>query len=202
MLNLLIKGGPIMIVLGLCSFYGCYIVIQKLLFFKSNLVQKDRLTHMITQHLERVGKPATIEKLSQSRFATHRILASSLTLSDQPYAIIQDTVQQNLPTTAPELDQSMAVLSSIITITPILGLLGTVIGLIDIFNVLSGGPINDTQQLSGGIAQALITTVTGLSITIPLVIMYRIIEEKAHRYRHALDACVRDVIEACNQLDA
>jgi biopolymer transport protein ExbB len=93
----------------------------------------------------------------------------------------------------------MAVLSSIITITPILGLLGTVIGLMDIFNVLSSGPIDDAQQLSGGIAQALITTVTGLSITIPLIIMQRVIQEKTHRYIATLDACIRDVVELCKK---
>ena len=200
MINLFIKGGPIMILLGLCSFYGCYIVVQKLLFFKVNTIQKETVIRMITQHFVNLGKPATIHKLSQSRSATHRILAMSIAESDQPHDIIQDTIQHTLPNTAPELDRNMAVLSSIITITPILGLLGTVIGLMDIFNVLSSGPIDDAQQLSGGIAQALITTVTGLSITIPLIIMQRVIKEKTHRYIATLDACIRDVVELCKKI--
>lgn len=154
---------------------------------------------MITQHFVNFGKPATVQKLSQSRSATQRILAMSIAESDQPHDVIQDTIQHALPNTAPELDRNMAVLSSIITITPILGLLGTVIGLMDIFNVLSSGPIDDAQRLSGGIAQALITTVTGLSITIPLIIMQRVIQEKTHRYIATLDACIRDVVELCKK---
>jgi hypothetical protein len=101
MINLFIKGGPIMILLGLCSFYGCYIVVQKLLFFKVNTIQKETVIRMITQHFVNLGKPATIQKLSQSRSATHRILAMSIAESDQPHDIIQDTIQHTLPNTAP-----------------------------------------------------------------------------------------------------
>ena len=199
MIHILLTGGPIMIILGMCSFYGCYIVVQKLLFFKANRIQQDAIVGMVSKQLVTIGKPAIIQNFRHSQSATKRILASSMAASDQPTTVIQETIRNDWPQAAPELNQHMAVLSSLITITPILGLLGTVIGLMDIFNVLSNGPIDDAQQLSGGIAQALITTVTGLSITIPLIIMQRIIQEKTDRYRIALDACIRDVVDLCKK---
>ena len=76
----------------------------------------------------------------------------------------------------------MPILSSIITAAPILGLTGTVLGLMDIFNVISGGAIGDTQALSSGIATALITTVSGLIIAIPFIFFYQYLSQKIEFY--------------------
>lgn len=72
----------------------------------------------------------------------------------------------------------MGLLSTIITISPMLGLLGTISGLIKIFNVISGEEIGNYTALSAGIAEALITTFTGLLIAIPFMIVYNALSGK------------------------
>ncbi|MDR2400825.1 MAG: MotA/TolQ/ExbB proton channel family protein [Deferribacteraceae bacterium] len=71
------------------------------------------------------------------------------------------------------------VISTIVSLAPLLGLLGTVLGMIKLFGVLSGGGIGDPQALSGGIAEALLTTAAGLSVAIPAQIFYYIVKSKS-----------------------
>ena len=88
-------------------------------------------------------------------------------------------------------------LSSIISAAPILGLTGTVIGLMDIFNVISGGAIGDAQALSSGIATALITTVTGLLIAVPLIFCYQFFNQKIEHFILDLERMSYEMIHYC-----
>ena len=91
----------------------------------------------------------------------------------------------------------MNILSSIITVAPILGLLGTVLGLMDIFNVISGGSIGDAQALSSGIATALITTVTGLLIAVPLIFFNQFFNQKIEHFILDLERMSYEMIQFC-----
>ncbi|MDR2104292.1 MAG: MotA/TolQ/ExbB proton channel family protein [Deferribacteraceae bacterium] len=71
------------------------------------------------------------------------------------------------------------VISTIVSIAPLLGLLGTVLGMVKLFGVLSGGGIGDPQALSGGIAEALLTTAAGLSVAIPAQIFHYLIKSRS-----------------------
>jgi biopolymer transport protein ExbB len=95
----------------------------------------------------------------------------------------------------------MPILSSIITVAPILGLTGTVFGLMDIFNVISGGAIGDAQALSAGIATALITTVTGLLIALPFIFFYQFFQQKTEHYILELERICYDIISYCQSND-
>jgi biopolymer transport protein ExbB len=72
----------------------------------------------------------------------------------------------------PLLDRYLNVLATIVTVSPLLGLLGTILGLIRIFHAVAGDQMGSTAALSGGIAIALITTFTGLAIAIPFLVIY------------------------------
>jgi biopolymer transport protein ExbB len=71
------------------------------------------------------------------------------------------------------------ILSTVISLAPLLGLLGTVLGMIKLFGVLSGGGIGDPQALSGGIAEALLTTAAGLSVAIPAQVFHYIVKSRS-----------------------
>jgi biopolymer transport protein ExbB len=74
-----------------------------------------------------------------------------------------------------------------------MGLLGTVFGMIRLFNVLSGGGVGDPQALSGGIAEALLTTAAGLSVAIPAMLFYYVIKFRS-------DAVISNLEEASSEL--
>ena len=79
------------------------------------------------------------------------------------------------------LERGLGLLETIAAIAPLLGLLGTVLGMIEVFDVVAQQGAGQAQELSGGISQALITTATGLSIGIPALVAYNYFVGKAER---------------------
>jgi len=201
MFEVLQKGGPIMFALLGCSIFGVYIIIEKYLFLKSFRFNEDALIEQIKEQLSSVGKHETIRFLNQQPNILLKVLATALLASEYDNQRTQDMLKESILTILPQFENNMPVLSGLITISPILGLLGTVIGLIDIFNVISGGGIGDPTLLSGGIAQALITTVTGLSITIPFVIAYQFLQQRIERYMSLAEKMSYRLISFCKLND-
>ncbi|RMH62397.1 MAG: MotA/TolQ/ExbB proton channel family protein [Calditrichaeota bacterium] len=89
--------------------------------------------------------------------------------------VLQEQGRQDIRT----LQKGLGILETIAAIAPLMGLLGTVLGMVDVFAVISDKGIGQTAALSGGIAQALLTTVTGLFIGIPVLVAYNYFSGKA-----------------------
>jgi biopolymer transport protein ExbB len=87
--------------------------------------------------------------------------------------VIKESIEEVGRHVAHDLDRFIGALGTIATASPLLGLLGTVLGMIKIFSVVSTEGVGDPGLLAGGIAEALITTVTGLFIAIPSLVLYR-----------------------------
>ncbi len=88
-----------------------------------------------------------------------------------------------------ELERGMTLLATTAAISPLLGLLGTVLGMVKIFGVLTGGgAIGSPQELSAGIAEALLTTILGLVVAIPAVVMYNLFNKKLDRIAAEIEA--------------
>lgn len=198
MTDILSKGGPVLFILLGLSIFSVHIIIQKFLFFRLNRFKRADLIEQIKTKLLINGRQATIQDLTLQNTHLTRILSRTITLSDQPLAHIDESIKDLTRREFPKFDQNLSILGSIITVAPILGLLGTVIGLMDIFNVISGGGIGDAQALSSGIAQALITTVAGLSIAIPLIFLSNLIAHKLSTFIADLEHVMTDIIDFCN----
>ena len=110
-------------------------------------------------------------------------------------ALVNNHISATLMQESPKYEKNLNVLSSIITVSPILGILGTVLGLMDVFNVISGGGLGNASQLSSGIAEALISTVLGLSITIPFIFAYHYlthqVDQRLQRLEQSLEQFAR-----------
>jgi biopolymer transport protein ExbB len=102
-----------------------------------------------------------------------RILAAGLVNRRHDRAIIKESIEEVGRHVAHDLERFIGALGTIATASPLLGLLGTVLGMIKIFSVVSTEGVGDPGLLAGGIAEALITTVTGLFIAIPALILFR-----------------------------
>jgi biopolymer transport protein ExbB len=197
MWDLFIKGGPIMYLLLLCSFGGLYISVQKFLFFKVNKVSQALVIEKVKAQLITIGKEQTIRDLLSHRNASLKLLANAVRISHLPKDDLQDGLKQSAFQEIPKLEKNMNILSSIITVAPILGLLGTVLGLMDIFNVISGGGLGDSSALSVGIAEALITTVSGLGIAVPFIFSHQYLSHAIEIFIIDNDRMVTDVLQFC-----
>ena len=195
MFSLFFKGGPVMLALLACSIWGLYLVIYQWLFLKSNSIQDSELIEKIKNQLTTLGQSQTKNNLMKGRSLPVKTLGKVIAVAHLSDSEIQSNLTRFHQSTLPKLEQKMSYLSSIITVAPILGLLGTVLGLIDIFNVISGGGIGDTNALSKGIAQALISTCAGLSISVPFIISYQLLNSKIDAFHTNLNDAIDELVQ-------
>lgn len=197
MLEIIAKGGPIMYLLILCSMVGLYVVINKIIYLKVNFQDTQHLFDCIKTQLITHGKEKTSQKLRTNRTVIGKTLCASIKLSQCSKTDIQDEIDSMIQTEATKLDRFMPILTSIISVAPILGLTGTVLGLMDIFNVISGGGLGDPELLSSGIAEALITTVTGLIIVVPFIFANQFLTQQIDQTILTIQTVAKDTISFC-----
>jgi biopolymer transport protein ExbB len=107
-----------------------------------------------------------------------KVLAAGLMYRDRDRAVIKENIEDTGRHVVHELERFLNTLGTIAAITPLLGLLGTVFGMIRTFNAITDSGVGNPAALAGGIAEALITTGAGLSIAIPALIGYRYLSGK------------------------
>lgn len=175
----LVKGGIIMIPLAICSILGLAIAIEK----SFSLRRKSVIIPEIVNVLENIKGPEDIglalsicEKYDGPFANIIRVGLENRNLpKEEVKEILLDQGRQEVRT----LERGLLVLETIAGIAPLLGLLGTVIGILKVFNVISVLGVGQAAALSGGISEALITTIVGLSIGIPAVVVYNYFTNKA-----------------------
>lgn len=198
MFQLILKGGPIMFVLFGCSFAGIYITIQKLLYLKANKVNASAYLSHVKKSLMKNGKELTVTQLKMDHTLMAKVLRDAIEVSDLDPSDSERVLKAKIEKDLIPLDSNISLLGTLISVSPIIGLLGTVLGLIDIFGVISGGNLGDAMALSGGIAKALLTTVTGLMIAIPLIFIQHFLLKKIHLFLNDIETNAFEVLSFCN----
>ena len=180
-LELLHKSGIIGYILFFLSVISVAIIIEKLLILRlSKLVPKEDL-RLIVDFLSEGSIGDAVELCKKRRSFLSSIILNALKNIGEP---TKENFLHAFEVTAKrkfmELERGMSLLATIAAVSPLLGLVGTVLGMIKIFGVLTAGStsIGNPQQLSAGMAEALLTTVFGLLVAIPAVIMYNLFQRK------------------------
>lgn len=197
MLDLFQKGGPVMYALLFCSILGLYIFIQKFIYITYHRIHQDTYIDEVKEKITSLGITKTASELRTDRKMISRVLAYALKLSNLPREEVEEGLKAASLLEIPKLEKNMSILSVLITVCPMLGLLGTVLGLLDIFHVISGGAISNTEALAGGIAEALITTIAGLSIAIPFIFAHQYLAQKIDRYIMDMERIVHEILNFC-----
>ena len=164
MINLFIKGGPIMYPLLVCSIIALTVIIERALFWIGEDYRRDQALVNEVLSLAEAGRWETIRtKIGSSKDFVIRILVAGILHREFSIAKAMETAASD------ELDRMrryLPILDTIITVSPLLGIFGTVIGIILSFEMLGSAGIEEPQAVTAGIAQALITTASGLGIAI------------------------------------
>jgi len=173
------KGGFIIYPLLLCSILGLAIVIEKSL----SLRRKKVIIPEIVNVLDNIKGPSDIG-LALSICEKHRgpfpnIVRIGLENRDLPRDEIKEVLEDQGRQEVHSLEKGMIILETVAGIAPLLGLLGTVIGILKVFNVISAVGIGQANAMAGGISEALITTIVGLSVGIPAVVAFNVFTNKA-----------------------
>ncbi|MBT2971507.1 MAG: biopolymer transporter ExbB [gamma proteobacterium symbiont of Ctena orbiculata] len=173
MLELVKSGGWLMLPIIACSIVALGIVIERFWSLQRKRVMPDYLMRQILQlHRDNKLNLADLDKLKDSS-PLGRILAAGLINRDHNKEVMKEAIEEVGRQVVHELERYLNTLGTIASISPLLGLLGTVIGMIKVFSVIVTAGVGDPGVLAGGISEALITTAAGLSVAIPSLMFHR-----------------------------
>lgn len=173
MLELIKAGGWLMAPLLACSLAAATIIIERLLALRRARVLPKQLVQTLRRWVERGAVSQQDLAALSLGSPLGRIVAAGLNHRGRDRAILRERVEDAGRHVVHELERFLNALGTIAAISPLLGLLGTVAGMIKIFQIVSVQGNSNFSLLSVGIAEALVTTAAGLTVAIPSLLFYR-----------------------------
>ncbi|MCI5126202.1 MAG: MotA/TolQ/ExbB proton channel family protein [Candidatus Electrothrix sp. AR5] len=185
MLELIHNGGLVMWPLIACSIIVLTIILERTLFWLGMARRRNRaLRDEVLTIAEAMDWEKIEKKTKGSDDAVVRVLKIGVLHRDYDMSKAMEGEAQHL---LKKMSQFMIVLDTMITVAPLLGILGTVIGIISSFKMLGSSGMADPKLVTGGIAQALITTATGLTISIFTVFPYNYFKSRIDNATHLME---------------
>lgn len=196
MLEMIYAGGWLMLPIILCSILAVTIIAERFWTLRRKNVTPSDLPGQVQEWAARHELDKRhIDQLRESS-ALGRILAAALANRHRPRELIRESVEDTGRHVVHELERFLNTLGTIAGISPLLGLLGTVFGMIQVFSAIMSGGVGDAPALAGGISQALITTAAGLTVAIPSYFFYRYFKGKVDTYVVSMEEQAINLIEA------
>jgi biopolymer transport protein ExbB len=180
MLELFTAGGWLMLPLFFCSIIAIGIITERFWSLQTKHISPPELVTQIWQWLRYQQVDESRIRALQDNSPLGQILASGLINRDAPREITKESIEDVGRHVTLSLEKNLNTLGTIAAIAPLLGLLGTVIGMIKVFAVITTEGVGNPETLAGGISEALITTATGLVVAIPTLIFYRYFRGKVN----------------------
>lgn len=197
MLHYLEVGGPILWVLVIISIGAFAVVLERIVFFARNEKNvgsnfKDEILSLVASKKLDEAIALCDTKKSCVASAVKKFLQKApkgIDVQDYEFILKEITIQETSP-----YESRLNLLSSIISISPMLGLLGTVTGMIKAFTNISKYGAGDAAIVADGIAEALLTTAAGLMIAIPVIVVYNYLNRRLEKMENEIDDIVTNII--------
>jgi biopolymer transport protein ExbB len=173
MFELIRAGGWVMWPLILCSIAALAIIGERFWSLQKKYGAPESLLPQVRQWLARDELDGARLELLRESSLLGRILSAGLVNREHDRDIIKEAIEDAGRHSVPELERYLRTLGTIAAISPFLGLLGTVLGMIEMFMGIGSKGVGDPSIVASGIAQALIATASGLTVAIPSLIFYR-----------------------------
>jgi len=190
----IVRGGIVMIPLLLCSVVALIVAVERWLYLRHANVDTGRMMTKLRAALERESPEEARGVCEATPGPVARVLAATVAHFGLPKDDLREVAREVALTELPVLEGHLPVLATMVTVAPLLGLLGTISGLIKVFHVIAGGHIGDAAALSNGIAEALITTFTGLCIAIPFLVVYNSLSGRVEALTHEIELRVTELL--------
>ena len=178
MVELLQSGGWLMIPIVACSIIALAICFERLWTLRPNRIAPPGLLAEVWALIKE--RNVTAERLKEFKRSSPlgQIVVAGLNNASHGREIMKESIQEAAGQVIHELERFLSPLGTIAAVTPLLGLLGTVIGMIKVFNEIMIQGTGNANVLAGGISEALITTAAGLTVAIPALIFHRYFQRR------------------------
>ncbi len=210
MLTYLLDGGPIMLPLLLLSILTLAIIIDRVRAFRAAGDDFDTLRMEVNQKLMDEELDGAITRTEQEDgpvaacllvgLQRYRKMRSRKRSPEEMETAVSKTMEDYAPKAISGLEKRLNLLVLIASVSPLLGMTGTVTGMIKSFDKMAASAGLDPAAVSGGIAEALITTAAGLIVAIPAVVAYNLFSRRVEEYNIAIEECVTDVVTCISEV--
>ncbi|MEO1824769.1 MAG: MotA/TolQ/ExbB proton channel family protein [Roseibacillus sp.] len=196
MFSLIKKGGPIMIPLGIASIIALALALERFISLRRDRVLPDGFLNGLGNAWDSDPSGQAAEQYcEQSTGSAGHVFKAGLQWRDSGHEAVAKAVEDAGIREADKLKRSLRGLSIIAAVSPLLGLLGTVYGMIDAFQRTSqSGGAAKTADLATGIYEALVTTAAGLTIAIPTLLLYQFLQSRVDKIIDHIDEVGTDFI--------
>ncbi len=192
------KGGPIMWPILLCSMISFAIVIERLIKLRQEQIDTKAFMEQISRSLKRNKIMEALDLCERTGGPIAAILRAGIRKHDRPRHEIREAIEDASIHEVPRLERNLPVLATVGHVAPLLGLLGTVTGLVQAFQVIESkatvlNPVNP-GDLAGGIWEALLTTVFGLCVAIPTYVAYNYLVSRVDGFVLDMERSATDLL--------
>jgi biopolymer transport protein ExbB len=166
-------GGWVMMPLVLCSVVVLAICLERLYILNPKKIAPPHLLATVWKQLKKGELDTPKMRTLRQSSPLGRILAAGLTNMNQGRDVMKESIQDAASHVVHDLERYLNTLGTIAAVAPLLGLLGSVLGIIEVFSEIMVKGSGNASVLAGGISQALISTAAGLTVAIPALVMHR-----------------------------
>ena len=194
MWELIQKGGITMYPIILLSVIALAVFLERIISLRKEKYVPKAFYEQLVSLLKKRNINEAVEVCKANKSALARISETIITNTDLPLSRLLEVAEESGRSEVSKLDKFLPSLQTIVAIAPLLGLLGTVLGMIKIFDVIALQGTGNAEALSSGIAEALLTTAAGLVVAIPAQIFYFIAKARADAIGAALEKASSEVM--------
>lgn len=199
MIDFIVLGGPVLWVIMALSVVACVIIIERFLYLRRISGDENKLFVRIKASLLEGHYNEALAICDQNLSPFSTLLKLGIENRHQGEDVQRDLLRDAAALEAPALEKGLSALGTISTISPLLGLLGTVTGTMSAFGVLGKfGAVSDPAALASGVSEALITTVGGLVVAVPVVIFYNYFVSRVNHILTELESRVNTLVVLIN----
>ena len=197
------RGGPVMYPIFFCSIIALAVVIDRVYHLRRAKVDTEKFMEEISSKLKRNRIVEAIDMCEQTPGPIASILKAGLLKHDRSRQEVREAVEDAALYEVPRLEKFMNILATVTTVSPLLGLLGTVTGMVGAFQVIeekagSLAPVNP-GDLAAGIWEALLTTVFGLCVAIPALLTYNWLTTWVNRFVLDMERSATELVNLLGQ---
>lgn len=187
MLEIVQSGGWLMLPILICSLVAMAIVGERFWTLRRSRLAPEGLVGRVQASLKKSSPDRAMLQQLASDSPLGRILATGLANAGKGRDIMKESIEEVASQVVHDLERFLNTLGTVAAITPMLGLLGTVVGMIDVFSAIMLHGAGDAALLAGGISKALITTAAGLSVAIPAMFFHRFFVRRVEEITVAME---------------
>jgi len=197
------KGGPLMYLIILCSIVALAVVIERLYHLHRARIDSDKFMESISNTLRRNRVMEAIDLCEKTPGPVAHIIKAGILKHDRSRTEIKEAIEDAGVCEVPRLEKNLGALATIAHISPLLGLLGTVTGMVKAFQIIQEKATSlhlvSPGDLAGGIWEALITTAAGLIVAIPTFVAYNYLVSRVKGFILEMERTATDLINILAQ---